>query len=50
VENVRQGDPSQFRLIQLGGEELATLLERAVEHLYYTVPVPVAVYDRLQGK
>ena len=47
VENVRQGDPAQFRLVQIGGEELAGLLRRATERRYYTVPFPVAVYDRL---
>lgn len=48
VENVRQGDPAQFRLIQVGGEELAALLRGATEHRYYTVPFPVAAYDRLR--
>ncbi len=44
VENVRQGDPSRFRLLQLGGDRLQTLLERAVERRYYTVPWPVTHY------
>jgi hypothetical protein len=48
VDNVRQGDPAEFRLIQIGGQELADLLRRATERHYYTVPFPVAVYDRLR--
>lgn len=46
VENVRQGEPVHFRLVTLGGERLARLLERAVEHRYYTLPLPVAEYDQ----
>ena len=45
VENIRQGDPTRFRLIDLHGETLARLLDRAKEQRYYTVPFPVAVYD-----
>lgn len=48
VENVRQGDPAQFRVLRIGGEELVALLQRATERRYYTVPFPVAVYDRLR--
>jgi hypothetical protein len=48
VDYVRQGDPAEFRLIQIGGQELADLLRRATERHYYTVPFPVAVYDRLR--
>jgi hypothetical protein len=47
VENVKQGDPSRFRLIDLHGETLARLLVRAKERRYYTVPFPVGDYDRL---
>ena len=47
VDNIRQGDPSQFRLIDLHGDTLQSLLERAKEQHYYTVPFPVDVYDRL---
>lgn len=50
VENVRQGDPSLFRLIDLHGETLARLLDRAKEQRYYTVPFPVAVYDAFKGQ
>lgn len=45
VENIRQGDPAQYRLLRVGGQRLAGLLTRAVEHRYFTVPFPVAVYD-----
>jgi Domain of unknown function (DUF3883) len=45
VENVRQGDPSQFTVKVLGGQRLARLLERAKEQHYYTVPWLVADYD-----
>ena len=47
VENVRQGDPDLFMLIDLHGEVLAELVARAREQRHYTVPFPVAVYDRL---
>lgn len=45
VENVRQGDPSQFTLRVLGGTRLQHLLQRAKEQRYFTVPWPVADYD-----
>jgi Domain of unknown function (DUF3883) len=45
VENVRQGDPTQFTLKVLGGDRLARLLERAKEQRYFTVPWPVRHYD-----
>lgn len=38
VENVRQGNPRLFTLLRIGGENLQTLLGRAVERRYYTVP------------
>ena len=47
VENVRQGNPALFRLIELGGETLQTLLNRKVERKYFTIPWPVAVYDAI---
>jgi hypothetical protein len=49
VENVAQGDPGEFRLIRLGGHLLQELLERAKEQRYWTVPVPVRVYDQLSA-
>jgi len=45
VENVRQGDPEQFKLKVYGGEQLQRLLANAKERRYYGVPVPVAEYD-----
>jgi len=58
VENIRQGDPAQFRLLRVGGQRLAGLLTRAMERRYFTMPFPVAVYaapvrdlpDRLAGR
>ncbi|MDX6254087.1 MAG: hypothetical protein QOJ11_421 [Frankiales bacterium] len=47
VENVRQGDPSMFRHVELGGDVLAQLVSRAVPRHYFTVPFPVATYDEL---
>lgn len=47
VENVAQGDPSKFELRILGGEQLQRLLERAREHRYFEIPVPVAEYAKL---
>lgn len=45
VENVRQGDPALFRLILLGGEQLARLLAKKKALTTYTVPFPVAEFD-----
>jgi hypothetical protein len=45
VENVRQGDPSGFRLRVFQGEQLQRLLTRVREHRTYEIPVPVAEYD-----
>ena len=45
VENVRQGDPSEFRLLRFGGDRLSPLIGKAKVRHYYSVPVPVAVYD-----
>ena len=52
VDNVTQGDPDQFGLVMLGGEQLTALLARVKEHRNYTVPLPVALYDehRRQGQ
>ncbi|GIF63979.1 hypothetical protein Ais01nite_20140 [Asanoa ishikariensis] len=44
---MRQGDPANFRLIQIGGDDLQRLMKRAVERQYFTVPWPVAEYDAL---
>lgn len=45
VENVGQGDPSEFTLRVLGGSRLKRLLERAREYRGYYMPWPVADYD-----
>jgi len=48
VENVRQGDPAAFRVLDLSGERLASLLlpGSARKH-YFEVPFPVGIYDAL---
>jgi hypothetical protein len=45
VDNVRQADPERFGLVDLYGETLARLVQRAREQHHYTVPLPVRVYD-----
>jgi len=45
VDNVRQGNPAAFRLIDLHGDVLARLLERARPQTYMTVRFPVGAYD-----
>ena len=45
VDNVRQGNPTAFRLIDLHGDVLARLLERARPQTYVTLPFPVGIYD-----
>jgi hypothetical protein len=47
VENVRQGNPVYFRLLEIGGNLLQAMLDRAGERRYFTVPWPVAIYDQL---
>lgn len=47
VENVRQGDPAAFRLLDFSGERLSTLLARRRERRYFEVPFPVSVYDSM---
>ncbi|PVU83196.1 hypothetical protein DDP54_09515 [Cellulomonas sp. WB94] len=49
VENVHQGDPALFRLLDLHGEQLRRLMTRAVERSYVTVPWPEAEYDALSA-
>jgi hypothetical protein len=44
VDNVRHGDPGQFKLRILGRERLQRLL-RVKEQRYYALPWPVAGYD-----
>jgi hypothetical protein len=45
VENVRQGDPALFRLLDLHGEQLRGLVERAKHRSYYTVPFGSSAHD-----
>jgi len=47
VENVRQGDPSKFRLLRFGGDRLTALLSKAKERRHFSLPLPVAVYDEV---
>lgn len=50
VDNVRQGDPTEFRLKVFGGDRLQRLVARAREKRYFEVPVPVAEFDAAPGK
>ena len=50
VTNVRSADPSDIRILDLTGEQLATQLEHRKEKRYFEVPLPVAVYDDLLSK
>ena len=47
VENVRQGDPTELRVLDITGNRLVGLLSRKREKRYFEVPFPVAVYDEL---
>lgn len=47
VENIRQGDPAMFRVLDIHGEQLVALLARRREKHYFEVPLPTAVYDAL---
>ena len=49
VENVRQGEPAQFRIKVFGGQRLARLISRAKQQTYYTVPMPVREFDDAPG-
>ncbi|WP_298993178.1 protein NO VEIN domain-containing protein [uncultured Pseudokineococcus sp.] len=49
VEHVR-GDVDATTVLEVGGEQLAALLSRKREHRYFTVPLPVAVYDELHRR
>lgn len=42
---MRQGDPAQFGLGLLGGEQLARLIAKERMQTTYTIPFPVAEYD-----
>lgn len=47
VENVRQGDPAAFGVLDLSGERLVELLRRKREKHYFEVPFPIATYDEI---
>lgn len=49
VDNIRQGDPSAFRLKVFGGDQLRRLLEKAKKREYYEMPIPVAEFDSAPG-
>jgi hypothetical protein len=49
VDQIRQGDPSGFRLKVLAGEQLRRLLQRAKRREYYELPVPVGEFDSAPG-
>lgn len=50
VENVRQGDPAEFQVLDITGDQLGRLLERRREKRYFEVPFPVAVYDAFRSR
>jgi hypothetical protein len=50
VENVGQGAPTEFRLIDLHGERLARLIKSSRERRYFIVPLPAAEYDAAVAK
>ncbi len=49
VDNIRQGDPSAFRIKVFGGEQLQRLLENAKKREYWEMPIPVAEFDSAPG-
>jgi len=49
VENVRQGDPALFQLLDIHGEQLRRLMTHAVERSHVTVPWPDAEDDALSS-
>jgi len=49
VDNIRQGDPEQFRLKVFAGEQLGRLLSGAKRGEYWELPVPVAEFDAAPG-
>jgi hypothetical protein len=49
VDNVRQGDPSAFRLKVFRGPQLQRLLEHAKKREYWEMPIPVGEFDSAPG-
>lgn len=48
VTNVRSIDPEAIRILDLGGEQLQARLRAKKHREYYSVPMPVAIYDALR--
>lgn len=49
VDNIRQGDPSAFRLKVFAGERLHRLLQHAKKREYWEMPIPVGEFDSAPG-
>lgn len=49
VDNIRQADPSAFRLKVFSGERLLRLLAKAKKREYYEMPIPVGEFDSAPG-
>jgi hypothetical protein len=49
VDNIRQGDPSAFRLKVFAGDQLHRLLQRAKRREYWEMPIPVGEFDSAPG-
>lgn len=47
VDNVKQGDPDRFRVLDLHGPQLADLLAQRREKHYFEVPFSTGTYDAL---
>jgi hypothetical protein len=49
VDNIRQADPSAFRLKVFAREQLQRLLQNAKKREYWEMPIPVAEFDSAPG-
>ncbi len=49
VDNIRQGDPSAFRLKVFAGDQLHRLLDKAKKREYWEMPIPVGEFDSAPG-
>jgi hypothetical protein len=49
VDNIGQGDPADFGLRVLHGEQLRRLAAKAVTRTYHEMPVPVKEFDSAPG-
>jgi hypothetical protein len=50
VDNIRQGDPTAFRMKVFAGEQLQRLLQNAKKREYFEMPIPVAEFDAAPGR